>query len=111
MGKVGEVLSARASKGDKTVGLLSGTWMVLAGCISASGAYAQTDTASDTAVLEAIIVTAQKRAEPLQDVPISISVLSGAALDQTPIRGVSDALALVPGISISESTHAGGGLV
>lgn len=47
--------------------------------------------------LEEIIVTAQKREERLQDVPISISVLSGRELDSSTYSGVTDALEAVPG--------------
>ena len=49
--------------------------------------------------LEEIIVTAQKRSELLQDVPISMSVLSGNALDNSTYDGVTDALNTVPGIA------------
>ena len=39
--------------------------------------YAQDDEAYSAGVLEEIIVTATKRAESLQDVPISIATMSG----------------------------------
>jgi outer membrane receptor protein involved in Fe transport len=51
--------------------------------------------------LEEVLVTAQKREERLQDVPISISVLSGESLDSAPGAGMTDQLARVPGISIN----------
>ncbi len=43
----------------------------------------------ESSALEVVVVTAQKRSERLQDVPISISVLSGADLDRSSIQGVS----------------------
>jgi iron complex outermembrane recepter protein len=50
--------------------------------------------------LEEVVVTAQKRKERLQDVPISISVLSGEALDSSTRQGAWDALAKVPGVAV-----------
>jgi iron complex outermembrane receptor protein len=51
--------------------------------------------------LEEIIVTAQKREERLQDVPISIAVLSGSELDKSSTVSVTDALSSVPGIAVN----------
>jgi iron complex outermembrane recepter protein len=54
--------------------------------------------------VEEVIVTAQKRAERLQDVPISISVLNGASLDRSVDKGVAEALNRVPGVISSVGT-------
>jgi iron complex outermembrane recepter protein len=48
-----------------------------------------------------IVVTAQKRAERLQDVPISISVLGGSTLDKSTYFGIAEALNQVPGVSVN----------
>jgi hypothetical protein len=56
-----------------------------------------------SAQLEEIIVTAQKRAERLQDVPISIAVVNGASLEQPDVQGVADALSRVPGMSVNQA--------
>ncbi len=66
---------------------------------------ASSDTTGD------IVVTAQKREERLQDVPISVSVLGGKQLDQSTAKGVSEQLALIPGFSLAKSTYSGGGLI
>jgi iron complex outermembrane receptor protein len=71
---------------------------------NAAPAAATADSAADkqgesSASLDEIIVTAQKRKERLQDVPISISVLGGAELDKSSLVSVTDALELVPGVS------------
>jgi outer membrane receptor protein involved in Fe transport len=58
-----------------------------------------------------IIVTAQRRQESLQRVPISIAVLGGGALDQSPSNSVSDALRTIPGVSTLQSYQGGGTLV
>ena len=52
---------------------------------------ATTTTHSMAAALEEIIVTAQKREQSMQDVPFSVSALSGARLEQS---GVVDLLDL-----------------
>ncbi len=52
--------------------------------------------------LEEIVVTAQKRAEPLKDVPISVSVLSGADMDKASFVNVADALKTVPGVALTQ---------
>jgi len=59
--------------------------------------------------MEEIVVTAQKRAERLQDVPISISVLGGQDLDKSNFAGVSDALNTVPNVFAFENQLQYGG--
>jgi iron complex outermembrane recepter protein len=54
-------------------------------------------TVGDT--LEEIVVTAQKRKERLQDVPISMSVLRGEDLDMAPVQGTAEILNRVPGVA------------
>ncbi len=49
-------------------------------------------------VLEEIIVTATKRAESLQDVPLSITALSASAIERQGIEGSDDFARQVPGI-------------
>ena len=69
---------------------------VLAGIITfscTSLAYAQDDEAYFDGVLEEVIVTATKRAESIQDVPLSIATLSGEQL-QAMFSGGEDVLAL-----------------
>lgn len=55
--------------------------------------------AADTAASDEIVVTAQKRSETLQSVPISIQALTTQKLDQLQIRGVADYLAYLPSVS------------
>ena len=72
---------------------------------SSTAAGARNDGA---APLEEVVVTAQKREERLQDVPISISVLGGDQLDRSPVSGVTEALNLVPGIVAEKGAQGGG---
>src|SRR5579859_5060067 len=65
-------------------------------------------TLADDEGLQEIVVTAQKRQEKLQDVPISISVLGGENLDKSTFLGVSEALSSVPGVTTTQSLQGGG---
>ena len=50
-----------------------------------------------------IIVTAQKREESIQDVPIAVSAFSGEALDDLKIEGGSELLRAIPNVNFSKS--------
>lgn len=63
---------------------------------AASGAAAQ-------ATVEEIVVTAQKREQSLQDVPISVSAVSGDALEKQSVGELETLSAQLPNIHISES--------
>ncbi len=58
---------------------------------------------SNAPILEEIIVTAQKRVQSVQDVPISISVIGGQRLDETDIRRIRDLQTYVPHLAASET--------
>jgi iron complex outermembrane recepter protein len=49
-------------------------------------------------VLEEVLVTAQKRMERLQDVPISISVVRGEQLDTSTLTNLTETLNRIPGV-------------
>lgn len=73
--------------------------------LSTGVAAAQTS-AHDSTAIEEIVVTAQKRAENLQDVPVSVTALTSDALAA---RGVNNVLALnnlAPGMRISAADAA-----
>ena len=53
---------------------------------------------------EAIIVTAQKRAQVLLDVPSSVTVVGGETLDRQQATSFQDYVALVPGLSLNADT-------
>src|SRR3546814_13800410 len=54
-----------------------------------------------------IVVTAQKRAERLRDVPISIGVMSGETLDRATVGGTAEALSRVAGVSTTTGLLSG----
>jgi iron complex outermembrane recepter protein len=53
------------------------------------------------AVLETIVVTAEKREASLKDVPMSVTALGGEALEELQARDFADYAALVPGLSLA----------
>ena len=55
-----------------------------------------------TGELEEVIVTAQRREQNLQDVPISITAFSGAALEKANIRAANEYLSQTPNVSFTE---------
>lgn len=72
--------------------------------ILASPAWAQTASASDGTVIEELIVTAQKKEESLQDVPIAVSALTGNAMKAQGIDGGRDLVQSVPNVSFQRRT-------
>jgi iron complex outermembrane receptor protein len=73
----------------------------------ATGTHAQTSQAPDTGKLESVIVTANKRAQNLQDVPASITVLGDAVLQRSNVRELDDLPALSPALTLSYGTQPG----
>ncbi|MCY4338145.1 MAG: TonB-dependent receptor [Gammaproteobacteria bacterium] len=60
---------------------------------------AQTD---EDVGIEEVLVTARKKEESLQDVPIAVSVYSGAYLEEARIDDVADLLAQIPGVGYGQ---------
>ena len=80
-------------------GLLAGTAVVLA---VPTAAAAQTEAADETGD-SVIIVTAQKRDQNLQDVPLAITAIGGETLEARGIDDVTDLDAAVPGLTVGRS--------
>jgi len=53
---------------------------------------------AETDQLQEVVVTSQKRAERLQEVPIAIEAFSAAALSNNNVRNSGDLQVLVPGL-------------
>ncbi len=56
---------------------------------------------------EEIIVTAQRRAERLQDLPLSVTVFSGDTLEKLSTERAGDALAFVPNVGLTSGPSGG----
>ena len=83
-----------------------GKWPVSVGavvvtiCLSSAG-VAQTTADADT--ITEVVVTAQKRAERVQDIPISVSAISSQDMDRAGAGDFHDLLLSIPGVSFSSS--------
>ena len=73
--------------------------MPLASALIAGGGIVHAADATDTTTLEEVVVTAQKRSEDLQKVPISLQVLSGQDLEQHQVSNFDDYAKLLPSVS------------
>ena len=75
-------------------------------CVQVLGAGLIADIAA-AQVLEEIVVTAQRREQNLQDVPVSVTVFDGSTVEKAVLRGAIDYLALTPNVSFTEDGQAG----
>ncbi len=75
---------------------------------AAPGVRAETSPGTDSSALEEITVTAQKRSENLQDVPISIEVLDNTKLEQLHIVDLDDYVKYSPSVSYVRGQGQGG---
>jgi iron complex outermembrane receptor protein len=58
--------------------------------------------ASPLGEIEDIVVTAQKRAQSVQDVPISVAAIGGAEIDDLKIADTNDIAGLVPNLQVNQ---------
>ncbi len=78
---------------------------VLLGCAGAlaAGAAGPVRAQQQDDALEMVVVTAQKRAENLQDVPIAVTAITADNLDQHQIVNLQDVKAFVPNLTLEEA--------
>lgn len=87
-------------------GFLAGTarFSLLISTLGAASAAAQDATPADERVgIDEIVVTAQRKEENLQDVPIAVTALDADALARNDIRDLSRVEVLTPGFSFGKS--------
>ncbi len=80
---------------------------IAAAVIAAIGGQAAL--AQDSGGLEEVVVTAQKRSENMQDVPISIDAIGNEKLEQLNIRNFTDYVRMLPSVATTPSIGAGAG--
>src|SRR5438477_11785245 len=61
--------------------------------------------------LEEVVVTAQKREERLQDVPVAVTAYSEAALRDSGARNTADVLSMTPNVTFDQSFTVGNSFV
>ncbi|WP_337187206.1 TonB-dependent receptor [Phenylobacterium sp.] len=78
---------------------------VLAGAF-ATTAQAQTGAQEESGrEIEEIVVTAQKREQSLQDVPIVVTTVSGELLKDAGVRDIRDLTVLTPGLTVTSTSN------
>lgn len=82
--------------------LVSGSMLALAssGLVYAAPALAQEDGEQEELRAETVIVTATRRAEGVQDIPLNIAAVGEAQIEEQGFEELADTLAYVPGINV-----------
>jgi len=83
--------------------------ILITSAIAASGVSAQTspNEGAPAAVLEELIVTAQRREQSIQDVPISVSVVTDKFISENDVRSLQDLNGTIPGFYATNSVNYG----
>ncbi len=74
---------------------------------AAPGPLLAQDQPSSDAVLQEVVVTAQRREQSLQDVPISVTAFGATDLERSNITEAKDYLSLTPNVSFAEDGQTG----
>jgi iron complex outermembrane receptor protein len=64
----------------------------------------QAPTTGTSNILEELIVTAQKREQNLQDVPVAVSLLSGKAMAEAQLKNAGELATLIPTLNLQASS-------
>ncbi len=84
------------------------TQLAQASANQSSTTAATTPASADSSAIQDIVVTAQFRAQNLQDTPLAITAISGDQLLQRGIQNVQDLTNIVPSVSLHHTGSAGG---
>jgi outer membrane receptor protein involved in Fe transport len=90
------------SKGMLTTALLASS--MLTGVVAHAQTAPPSSQASGAVALEEVVVTAQKRSENLQDVPVSIQALGEAKLEQLEVSNFTDYVKYLPSVSFQTTS-------
>ncbi|MER8124579.1 hypothetical protein ABS198_20075, partial [Acinetobacter baumannii] len=84
-------------------------WLAAGVSIGALAAFATPASAQAPGgnVIEELVVTAQRQAEALQDVPIAVSAFDQNALEKSKIDGGPNLVLAVPNVNFSKSNFTG----
>ena len=84
--------------------LITGTASAITLCaVAFSGAAFAQDAGQAPTALGELIVTAQKREQKLQDVPIAVTAITAKELESRGIQDIADLSALSPGLQVEKS--------
>ena len=79
------------------------TRSTLAAAISVSSCIPVTAFAAESFMLEEVVVTAQKRSESVQDIPLAVTALSADILDERGIGDIASLVSSVPGMHFGQA--------
>jgi iron complex outermembrane recepter protein len=92
--------------GPSLAGFRKRTPSVLSGCVAASIAlYTPLGMSQSRPMLEEVVVTAQKKAESLQDVPLTLQAFSGDSVAEAGITDIEALSENMPAITITRSAN------
>jgi len=77
----------------------------LAGVLAGMAVTAHAQTAEESREIEEIVVTAQKREQSLQDVPIVVTTVSGQLLKDAGVKDIRDLTVLTPGLTVTSTAN------
>jgi outer membrane receptor protein involved in Fe transport len=83
--------------------------MALPGAVAAQAGGAGPQRADAPAGLEEIVVTARKREETLQDVPLTVTAITGETIGELNLKGIEDLGRFTPGFSYTSAFGRQGG--
>lgn len=87
--------------------MLLATTSVLASGLAAPS-LAQDSASADSVALEAIVVTARRVSETLQEVPATVTVLTAQQIERAGVKTATDFVGLTPGVTIVANTAEAG---
>ncbi|ATQ44068.1 TonB-dependent receptor [Caulobacter mirabilis] len=76
---------------------------VVLSSLAAGVAYAQDQ--GESATVDAIIVTATKREQSLQDVPVVVTAVSGQLMQDAGVKDIKDLTILTPGLTVTSTSN------
>jgi len=85
------------------------TAVALAAAAAAGGAQAQQTAQAQVATLEEIVVTARKREESLQDIPVAVTAFSDRAIEAIGLNSLQDLSRFAPGLNVQNQGGGFGG--
>src|SRR6201998_4577674 len=93
----------RNHKCARAVAAILGTPAAAAACAAAADQASSAETGSATAGIQEVVVTAQRRTENAQDVPIAIQAFTGEALQQLNVTSFDDLIRYLPNVAVASA--------
>lgn len=101
--KTGQFPSQRSSINNRSFAVILACLCVVSAILPVASVQAESANATEENVIEEILVTARKREESLQEVPVVVNVLTEDMLGSQRIEGIKDLGTIVPGLVTTET--------